>query len=320
MAFDIYAAITDRIIDQLSAGVIPWHKPWNIVTAKTNGIDINSTNAAISYSTGKPYSPLNQMLLGKPGEYITFKQALDNGGNVRKGAKSRMVVFWKFLDKEKKDSTGHVITGKNGQPVIEHIPMLKYYNVFHLSDCENVAPKHSKPATPEAPAPVITGPQQIEAAEAVLTGYISRSGVTLYRDKLNDSAYYQPGTDTIVAPHIAQYQTASEYYSTLFHECAHSTGHPKRLNRDLFHRFGSADYAKEELTAEITAAAILHGIGIETPDTFRNSAAYVQNWIQKLQNDKRMIVSAAGRAEKAANYITGQEITTTKRSGDTDAA
>lgn len=289
MAFDIYAEVTDRIISEMEQGIIPWEKPWTGVA-----------DGAISHSTGKPYSLLNQMLLGKPGEYLTFKQVKDAGGNVKKGAKARFVVFWKFIQKNKTTKDGQIVRDENGLPVAENIPMLKYYNVFHIDDTEGVEPKYSEPPMHDI--------EPDAAAEKVLREYVAREGIPLINEK-GDRAFYRPACDEIHLPLMEQFENAGEYYSTAFHESVHSTGHPKRLNRISLSEvaaFGSDSYSKEELVAEIGACAILHKLGMETARTFRNNAAYIQNWLGALKNDKRLIVSAASRAEKAMNLIFGE--------------
>lgn len=272
---DIYQAITDRITAQLEQGVIPWHKPW-IVSGKA---------CAISRSTGKPYSLLNQLILGKPGEYATFAQIKQEGGRVKRGAKAQFVVFWKWIEQEDKDNTGEV----------KKIPFLRYFNVFHLDDCEGLQPKHetaaAQPLEPDA------------AATAIITDYLTRSGVKLEHQP-GDRAFYRPSTDTVVLPEMEQFSELAEYYSTAFHELTHSTGHASRLNRlTATAHFGNEEYSKEELVAEIGAAALVNHVGLETSSSFRNSAAYVQSWLKALQNDKRLIVSAAGQAEKACSLI-----------------
>ena len=289
MAFDIYAEITNRIISELEKGVIPWEKPW-----------AGTPDGAISYATGNPYSVLNQMLLGQPGEYLTFKQIKDAGGKIKKGAKARMVVFWKFLQQTQDDGKGGIIRDNSGLPVYKNIPFLRYYNVFHLSDCEGIEPKHSKDKA-------TNNTQPVEQAEQILTGYWTREGIKVEHVRNSDRAYYRPSADLIHLPVIEQFPTAGGYYDTAFHESVHSTGHPSRLNRigaaGVVAVFGSEDYSKEELVAEIGACSIMHELGLETEKTFRNTAAYIQSWLQALRNDKRMIVSAAGRAEKAVDRI-----------------
>lgn len=269
---DIYAEVTDRIIAQLEQGVIPWRKPWI------------ASGAAISHSTGKPYSLLNQMLLGKPGEYATFKQITDEGGRVKKGAKAQLVVFWKWIEQEDEETKE-----------VQKIPFLRYFNVFHLDDCEGIKPKHTKPLPNTA--------QPDEAAEAIARDYLICSGVRLIHEEGN-RAFYRPSTDSITLPLLTQFKDTAEYYSTLFHEMTHSTGHASRLNRlTKVAAFGSEEYSKEELVAEIGAAALVQHAGLETSSSFRNSAAYIQNWLKALRDDKRLIVSAAGQAEKACNLI-----------------
>ena len=272
---DIYAEVTARIVEQLEQGVIPWHKPWI------------ASGAAISHSTGKPYSLLNQILLARPGEYATFKQIQQEGGRVKKGAKSSMVVFWKWLEQEDEETKE-----------IKKIPFLRYYNVFHIDQCEGIKAKHSKPL------PNIAQPD--EAAEAIARDYLTRSGVRLIHEEGN-RAFYRPSTDSITLPLLAQFKDTAEYYSTLFHEMTHSTGHSSRLDRlTKVAAFGSEDYSKEELVAEIGAAALVNHAGLETSSSLTNSAAYIQSWLKALQDDKRLIVSASGRAEKAVNLILNQ--------------
>ena len=268
---DLYQEITDRIMAQMEEGVIPWHKPW--ISGK-----------AISRTTGKPYSLLNQMLLGRPGEYLTFKQCQDAGGKIKKGEKASIVVFWKWIETEDEE------TGEK-----KEIPFLRYYNVFHISQCEGVVAKHAVTLT--------TSAEPCETADNLIADYIDRSGVTL-RSQAGDLAYYQPATDTIIIPERQQFAETAEYYGTILHEIGHSTGHETRLNRlDKTAFFGTESYSKEELIAEIVSATLVNHCGIETSSSFRNSAAYIQNWLQVLKNDKRFIVSAAGKAEKAVQLI-----------------
>ena len=271
---DIYAEISDRIIAQMEEGIIPWQKPW-ITSSK-----------AISRSTGKPYSLLNQMLLGRPGEYLTFKQCQEAGGKVRKGEKSSMVVFWKWIETEDEE------TGEK-----KEVPFLRYYNVFHIDQCEGITAKHTmETAFPD-------GAEPLEAAQEIIYDYLSREGVKLTHTE-GDRAFYRPSTDEVVLPLRKQFMSTAEYYSTAFHELGHSTGHPKRLNRlSKPSFFGSEEYSREELTAEIVAATLVNHVGLETSTSLRNNAAYIQNWLKVLKDDKRFIVSAAGKAEKAVNLI-----------------
>lgn len=271
---DIYAEITNRIIDQMEQGTIPWQKPWV------------ASGSCVSYATGKPYSLLNQMLLGRPGEYATFKQVQQAGGYVKKGQKASMVVFWKWLEQEDEE------TGEK-----KEIPFLRYYNVFHIDQCEGLKAKHVEALPQTANAD--------QKAESIICDYLKASGVKLEHME-GDRAFYRPSTDSITLPLLAQFKETAEYYSTAFHELVHSTGHAKRLNRIAATAFfGSEAYSKEELVAEIGASALVNASGLETAASFRNNAAYVQNWLQVLKSDKRFIVSASGKAEKAVALILG---------------
>ena len=270
---DIYGEITNRIISEMESGIIPWQKPWVC------------RGAAISHTTGKPYSLLNQMLLGSAGEYLTFKQCQAEGGRVRKGEKAKMVVFWKFIEQEDEDTKE-----------LKQVPFLRYYSVFHIDQCEGIKAKH----TAELP----NAAQADESAESIFSDYITREGIEF--QQAGDESYYQPSADRIVLPLMKQFKSTAEYYSTAFHEAIHSTGHAKRLNRiSATAHFGNEEYSKEELTAEMGAAILTSKAGLETEKSFRNSAAYLQNWLRVLKDDKRFIVNAAGKAEKAVDFILG---------------
>ena len=274
---DIYAAVTDRIIAQMEQGIIPWQKPWV------------SAGKAISHATGKPYSLLNQMLLQRPGEYITFKQCQEAGGKVKKGAKSSMVVFWKWIEQEDED------TGET-----KEVPILRYYNVFHIDQCEGIRAKY----TQESAFP--DGASTVETTQEIIYDYLEREGVKMTHTE-GDRACYKPSTDEIVLPLRKQFVSTAEYYSTVFHELTHSTGYPSRLNRlNRAAFFGTEEYSKEELVAEIGAAALINHCGMESSSSFRNNTAYIQNWLSVLRGDKRFIVSAAGKAEKAVSLILNQ--------------
>ena len=283
---NVYQIVTDRIIAQMEQGIIPWNKPWH-----------GSKNAAISRSTGRPYSLLNQFLLGRPGEYATFNQIKEAGGKVKKGEKASVVVFWKQIRITETEQTEDGFTATE-----KLIPVLKYYQVFNLDQCENIEPKHWHPENIEHLDP-------IGEAEEIVTGYIDRSGVKFTNDRLSDRAYYSPALDEVVVPMLDQYSDPAEYYSTTFHELTHSTGHVSRLARlvtGAAAAFGSQEYSKEELTAELGSCFLMNHCGINSNTTERNSAAYLQSWLRALKNDPRMIVSAAGKAEKAVNLIMGE--------------
>lgn len=288
--FDIYETVTDRIIAELESGIIPWDRPWTGVST-----------GAIRRSDGRPYSLINQMLLGKPGEWLTYKRAQEEGGNIRKGAKARIVVFWKVIHREKKDASLNVIRDENGLPIDNPIPMLRYYNVFHIDDCEGIKPKYIADRLPATATP-------IERADEVIADYQGRAKLTIEHGKQNE-AFYSPSRHVVSLPIMDQFEDAAGYYGTAFHELTHSTGHKSLLNRFAENAapaaFGSESYSREELVAEIGSCAILHELGIETEKSFRNNAAYIQSWLAALKNDKKLVVSAAGCAEKAVRLIMG---------------
>lgn len=240
------------------------------------------------------YSLLNQMLLKHTGEYATYKQWQDLGGQVKKGEKSEIVVFWKIFEAEE--------TNKDtGEKETKKIPLLRYYNVFHISQVEGVEPL--------APEQLNDEVEPIEEADKIITDYITREHIEFTECRSNE-AYYSPSSDRVVVPMKGQYKVINEYYSTTFHELTHSTGHKSRLNRletGAVAAFGGTEYSKEELVAEIGSASLMNLLGIETVKTFRNSAAYIQSWLQVLRNDNKFIVSASSKAEKAVNYILAAE-------------
>ena len=284
---DIYQEITDKVLAAIEAGTAPWVKPWK-----------GTSPWAISHETGKTYSILNQILLGKPGEYITWGQVQKAGGKVKKGSKARMIVYWNFQVKEKTDKDGNPVLDADGNVIVRQIPFLQRYNVFHLDDVEGIAPKYDKVVEHDH--------KPDEAAEKLLHEYLTREGITLEVDKVG-RAFYSPQLDKIHLPELTIFDSVPEYYGTAFHEATHSTGHKKRLDRltDCA-AFGDENYSKEELVAELGSCFICSKLGLSTESSFRNSAAYLQGWLQALKNDKRLIVTAAGAAEKAAKMILGE--------------
>lgn len=327
---DVYQIVTDRIIAQLEQGTIPWHQPWISLQVKRVGrkthTETRTQQVAYSRATGKAYSLLNQMLLGRPGEWASFKQIAEAGGHIRPGEKSHIAVFWKFLERDAHDpKTGEPLKDpKTGEPLKDVIPYLRYYNVFHVeTQCVGITPKKRRtdPATVTTTVTVVDDPgtvvtpteaewDAIEEADAAVREYLERSGVTLTEEPGSDAAFYRPFDDSITVPCRAQFPERAEFYSTLLHEVIHSTGHSSRLNRlsgPSSHSFGSTEYSKEELVAEIGSACLCNYFGIETESSFQNSAAYIQGWAKRLKEDKKFIVSASSKAEKAVNYfLTGE--------------
>ena len=279
---NVYEIITNRILEELGKGNIPWRKPWICVGGAS----------CISYVTRKPYSILNQILLGEPGEYLTFNQVKSLGGSVKKGAKSKMICFYNVVEK--------VVTNENGEDEVRRTPYLRYYNVFHINDTDGIPTKEK--------AVELKNTSPIEDAEKIITDYIERDGKLTFTPTLGDRAFYSPATDAVVVPLISQYENAEEYYSTAFHELTHSTLKPYRCNRESDGKaaaFGDEVYSREELVAEIGSSILCYEANLDDAKTFKNSVAYIQSWMKQLENDPKMIVWAASRAEKAAKYILG---------------
>lgn len=294
---NIYQMVTDRIIQQLEQGIVPWHQPW---------CSVDSADMAMNYVTRKPYSLLNQMLLGRAGEWLTFKQVQQLGGRVKQGAKSSWVVYYQPV------SYDETVMNENGreETVTRTVPVLRYYHVFHLDDCEGIESKIQ-------PAPPRNDLETIEAAEDVIRQYVSREGLTFCNDQPSSRAYYSPQEDKVCVPMLSQYDVAEEYYSTVFHEMVHSTMLPSRCNRRQEQRaaaYGSDEYSREELVAEIGSAMLCRHAALNSEKTFKNSVAYIKSWLNELRNDAKMVVFASCRAEKAAKYILQTEQTDEKDS------
>lgn len=269
----VYQIVTDRIIQQLEKGVIPWQKPWSASGAPRNLV------------SKKPYQGMNYFMLGNTGEnwFLTFNQAKKLGGKVKKGSSGYPVVFWKFLEVEDRE------TGE-----IKRVPLLRYFTVFALRDVEGI--ERAEPAVAEQ-----KNMNPIEEAEKIIAGMPNCPKI----EHGGDRAFYRPRQDFIRLPEVRDFVNMQEYYSTAFHELAHSTGHESRLNRPEvmdFTGFGSHKYSKEELVAEMGAAFLAGHAGF-VDRTIENSAAYLQGWLNVLKSDNKMLVHAAGKAQKAADYI-----------------
>lgn len=276
--FDLYEEITKQVVNRLETGCVPWQKPWN-----------GSGSLPRNLVSKKPYRGINMWLLLSDAftspYYLTWNQVNELGGKVKKGSKSTMVVFWKLFEVTNAD------TGE-----IEKRPLLKYYRIFNLEQVDNI---------PEAKIPKTEAVEHdfnpIDECEIL---------VELWEDSPKivhggGAAYYTPAFDTVQMPDQRSFKSDEVYYSTLFHELVHSTGHRSRTNRHAQltnHRFGSKDYSQEELVAEM-GAAFLCGMGGIVNSTIDNSAAYIQSWIQTFKNDKKVLVMAAAQAQKGVDYI-----------------
>jgi antirestriction protein ArdC len=286
----IHQVVTDRMIAALQQGTVPWRKPWQAAAGQPR-----------SMSTGQPYRGINPFLLGLtaaeegyPSPYWgTYRQISELGGRVRKGERSTLVVFWKQARTEQRDP-------QTGELTVKQVPVLRHYRVFNAAQADQLPGRFY-------PAP--GNPSEIAQPQAVLDGYLARGGPTLVH-VAGDQADYHPATDTIRLPPRAQFRTPEGYYATAFHEAGHSTGHPARLNRPgiaAFDHFGSGRYAREELIAQMTSSLLCARTGIDTPETFGNSASYISGWLRALDNDHRLVIAAAAHAQRASDLITQAE-------------
>ncbi len=283
MPIDVYERITARILQQLEEGTVPWHKPWK-------GGETGHPRNLVS---GHRYRGINIFLLtSAPFEshfWLTFKQAKQLGGSVRKGEESTPVVFWKFIDKESPD------TGET-----ERFPLLRHYNAFNIEQCDLPSDK-----LPEVVTLADNNFEPIEVCERTVTEMPDAPEIHAG----GGVACYRPASDSVHIPKPKRFESPSAYYSTLFHELTHSTGHSSRLNRPGIVgsiQFGSEKYSKEELIAEMGAAFLCGHCGIENA-VVDSSAAYIAGWLQRLRDDKRLVVHAAAAAQKAADFILGRQ-------------
>ena len=286
----VYQTVTDRIIASLKAGVIPWEKPWQSPRFSGDPFPRN-------FRTGKPYRGINVMLLwscdfSSP-FWLTFNQAKELKGSVRKGEKGTQIVFYKqLIDSEKKDDE-QTDDAERRAPFV-----LTYHTVFNVEQCDGLT-------LPEIEQPIRPNEIEIdETCEAIVGGWSNRPSLHL-TSETEYRAYYRPSTDSVHMPARGRFVDAPHYYSTLFHELIHSTGHESRLNRIFGAHFGDDLYSKEELVAEMGAAFLCAIAGIANENTDRNTTAYIQNWISKLEEDSRLIVHAAANAQRAVDSILG---------------
>jgi len=282
---DVYSMVTESIIRQLEEGTVPWRKPWTDISG-----------GAFNRISGRRYSLMNQMLLKHTGEYASLNQWNRLGGRVRKGEKSEFVVFFKYPDDMPEPGRTELNADEKPETETRKRPVLRYYRVFHVSQVDDV-----EPLTAELAGNEIVPDTE---AESVFRDYLTYTNVR-FAEGLSDKAYYSPSEDMIHMPYMYQFEDPAGYYGTLYHEVIHSTGHKDRLARSGIQKvsFGSEEYSREELIAEIGSACMLATLGIGNDSSIRNQAAYVEGWLQALKNDRRLIVSAAGQAEKAVRYV-----------------
>lgn len=273
----VYKIITDTIIKRLEQGEIPWVQPW-------------TGDEPQNLISRKPYRGINQFLLSIPTYqspfWLTYKQAQRLGGSVKKGEKSTPVIFYKNVETGELDD--------NGDPKI--IRVLRYYRVFNIDQCE--LPENRIPKLQEKTF------EPLQQCEKVIANMPKRPPI-----EIGTKAAYNPTTDKITIPRKGLFASIEDYYSTLFREMGHSTGHKSRLNRKEVQDvilFGSHDYSKEELVAEMTSAYLCGYCKIERT-VIENAAAYIQGWLKKFRDKPKMLIQAASKAQKATDFILGND-------------
>ncbi len=279
---DVYQIITDRVLELLNKGCVPWKQPWNDDELPQN------------LTTRRKYRGINTWLLNasqivngyKSQYWLTFKQVKELGGHVKAGAKSEIVVFWLWFESD----------DENGEEVGRSFAVPKYYRVFNADQVEGIEiPEDAKTEKLEF--------SPIQTCEEVINSMpncpeIDHEGMGM--------AYYRPSTDKIHMPQKSKFICKEKYYSVLFHELIHSTAHPNRCNRNFEvmkkSKLESREYAKEELVAEMGSCFLCGHTRIEN-DTIENSAAYIENWKKAISNDNRLVMMAASKAQRAADFI-----------------
>ena len=279
----VYRVVTERIISRLNEKDIPWRKAW---------MSPGSDNAFINYDSRKPYkSVINKMLLGKPGEYLTFGEIQKHKGRIKKGSHARTVVFYStFVPKDRKEAYEKLIAeGEERKAERLKVPVLKYYNVYHIEDVEGI---ESKIKTSESEA----AGASTYVADTVIDNYVFDEGVKI-DEKACDAVEYDIDTDTLTLPLKRQFYHEEEWYGAVYSGLVRSTARHGRLDRK------NRDSVKEELTAEIGSSLLLYSSGLEIKEADDNTDAQCQKWIAAMQNDLRLIVNACSAAQKASEYV-----------------
>jgi antirestriction protein ArdC len=284
MKRDLYAEVSARIIAELERGAAPWVKPWSVTSGQ---------NVPQNAVTNRPYSGCNVILLWLARDrgwatprFLTFKQALEAGGNVRKGEHGTKVYFVKQL---------HVKDGDGEEAEGRLIPMMREYTVFNVDQCDGL------PDTIRAGKPMRV--RNSDTRDELADDFLRSTGADI-REGYGE-AYFVPSHDFISMPAFQAFKGADHFYNVAFHELTHWTGYKSRLDRDLKNRFGSRDYAAEELVAELGAAFLCAEFGF---DGDVRHAGYIATWIELLKADKRAFLTACSKASKAADYLRGLAI------------
>lgn len=280
----LYDEVTGRIVSELEAGRLPWVQPWGRTGGTGPGLPRNAL-------TGRSYSGVNILILwgavierGSPSQsWLTFRQAQEAGGCVKKGERGQTVVYAdRFTPEAEKERAA-----RDGGEA-KAVPFLKRFTVFNVAQCEGLRPGLASDPAPRPEREIVPLAEEVIAA----SGVDFRIG--------GDRAYYAPDPDFIAVPPQPAFFDQINYYRTCLHELTHATGHPKRLGRDLKNGFGSKDYAREELVAEMGSAFLCAALGIVP--TVRH-ADYIGSWLEVLREDNRAIFRAASAASKAADWL-----------------
>lgn len=286
MAFNVdYDKVTQGLMDRMEAGIVPWSVPWS----KFKGMGFQNGH------TRREYNGINVFLLAISGysdpRWFTFNQIAKEykGSYVRKGEKANPIAYFDWREREVTDA-------ETGEKSIERYPLLKTIYVFNYEQIQwSENGKHPKPV--EIP------PEATFDVDADIKAFLDGTGASINHG--GNDAYFVPGVDRVQVPALGQFASADKYYCVMFHELTHWTGGKARLNRDQHGRFGNADYAFEELVAELGAAFLCARFGVDNDGA--NSAAYLQSWCKCLKDHKRALFSAAKLAREAVEYLTGDK-------------
>ena len=294
-----YDKITERILELMEKGTCPWKQPWSTQIAPPQ-----------NFCTGRHYSGMNFFMLSFCGHkspyFMTFRQVREHGGSVKKGSHGFPIVYWSTTEIEGAQPSESAELPASNTPNIPKarlIPFLRSYTVFNAEQIEDIA----FPALPAASEREVN---PITSAEDIIGGWKDAPEIVHGFPK----AYYKPSDDKIYMPFMSDFARSEDYYSTRFHEMGHATGAPQRLNRSIANRFGSQEYSREELVAEMTSAFLCAKCGIDSA-VIEAQASYIDGWRKAISEDHRLIILAAGQAQRAANYIQGitYEIPTKER-------
>lgn len=302
MARDVYAEVTDQIVEALERGTAPWRRPW-----RERGLQR-------SLQSDRPYRGINQLLLQvrqqargyRSPHWTTYRAARKAGGHVRRGERGTTVVFWRMLRVRDEASDNPEPTEPRAK---KRIPFARLYTVFNTDQTEGL--ELSKVEAVDA-----AEFEPVDKAEWVIAGMPSAPAIAHGAR----GASYDPALDRVSLPAAHEFEPPEGYYATAFHELTHSTAHESRLDRDVgSHRFGSADYSREELVAELGAAMLCATVGL-APATIDNAAAYIAGWLRALRGDKRLVLVAAGQGQRAADYILDVEPQVDREDGEGEQA